>query len=103
MLVEAELAAINKDDGAVALYETAIQCIRSKEAYHWEALACELAGRFFLSKQSTITAEYYLHRAAQMYQAWGATHKVQLMMVEFDFIEKVKRHSYFDGTKSSSG
>ncbi|NJO07566.1 MAG: GAF domain-containing protein [Chloroflexaceae bacterium] len=58
-------------------YDTAIAGAREHEYIQEEALAAELAGRFYLDRQQTDLAHFYLTTAHRAYAHWGATAKVQ--------------------------
>ncbi len=77
-LVEAERARIacNWAD-AREYYDRAISLARENEFLNEEALACELAGRFYLSRNQTHVARHYLQDAHYAYQQWGAAAKVR--------------------------
>ncbi|MGA1842711.1 MAG: sigma 54-interacting transcriptional regulator, partial [bacterium] len=78
LLVEAELARIwGKDWEAVDLYEQAIKYAKEQEFVHIEALANELASKFWLSRGKERIARLYLENAYYLYQRWGAHAKVK--------------------------
>ncbi|MBD2329776.1 AAA family ATPase [Alkalinema sp. FACHB-956] len=77
-LVDAELARLQKRfDRAIDCYEQAIALARQNGFLHHEALASELAGRFYLSRNYGKLALAYLRDARYLYQQWGAIAKVQ--------------------------
>jgi signal transduction histidine kinase len=77
-LVEAELARVQGNDTeARDAYDQAIELARENEYLHEEALAYELAGRFYLATEQARLARYYLRDAHYTYQRWGATAKVK--------------------------
>ena len=77
-LVAAEIARI---DGRVLdaeqLYETAINSAHANGFPHNEALASELAGRFYAARGFEKIAKTYLHGARYGYLRWGADGKVR--------------------------
>jgi len=76
-LLEAERARVEGRDGeAMAHYEAAIRAARENRFMHEEALANELAGRFFSSRGSDAPARGYLLEACYLYGRWGASAKV---------------------------
>jgi predicted ATPase/signal transduction histidine kinase len=80
LLVAAELARVERDDhAAIRHYEEAIAIARRQDRVHDEALALELAGKFYRSRNLPDVARMYLGRARQAYMRWGATKKVALM------------------------
>ncbi|MFC1975032.1 AAA family ATPase [Chloroflexota bacterium] len=77
-LVEAELARIrDNDDEARDHYDQAIELAHENEYLNEEALAYELAGRFYLATDQPRLARYYLRDAHYAYRRWGATAKVK--------------------------
>ncbi len=77
-LVEAERARVLKHDGeAREYYDKAIAGAKENEYLNEEALAYELAGRFYLAKGLTQVAHLYLRDAHYAYQRWGALAKVK--------------------------
>ncbi|PJZ69662.1 serine/threonine protein kinase [Leptospira perolatii] len=80
LLVEAELARLEyKNWKAGKTYEQAIHLAGRNEFWNDEALACELAARFWLSKSSIKVASLYLNDAYQRYGRWGAVQKQNLL------------------------
>ncbi|WP_243751510.1 ATP-binding protein [Paraburkholderia sp. BL10I2N1] len=76
-LVGAELARIGgRDLDAMRLYEQAIRCAQANGFVHNEAVANELAGRFFLAGGIESAGYFYLRNARQRYDRWGAHGKV---------------------------
>ncbi len=79
-LVEAELCRVLKKEAAArVLYDRAIAGARRQEFINEEALAGELAGRFYLSLDQAALGYFYLRNARYAYQRWGARSKVQLL------------------------
>ncbi|OQW92880.1 MAG: hypothetical protein BWK79_13895 [Beggiatoa sp. IS2] len=77
-LVEAEQAHVLHQDGtARELYDRAIVLAQQNEYVNEEALACELAGKFYLAKKQTKIAQVYLWDAHHGYSRWGAFAKVK--------------------------
>ncbi|MCU0544844.1 MAG: AAA family ATPase [Oscillatoriaceae cyanobacterium Prado104] len=77
-LVEAERARVlGNDRDAREYYDEAISLARENEYLNEEALAYELAGRFYLGRNQTHVARHYLQDARYVYQLWGATAKVK--------------------------
>jgi PAS domain S-box-containing protein len=78
LLVAAEMARIGgKWQAAMDLYDRAIAAARTHQFIQIEALANELAGKFWLSQGKEIFAQFYLRNAHQGYQIWGANRKVE--------------------------
>jgi len=77
-LVGAEIARLEgRDLDAAHLYEQAIQSARANEFVHNEALANELAARFYAARGFEKIARVYLQDARYGYLRWGADGKVQ--------------------------
>ncbi|MBC7919743.1 MAG: AAA family ATPase [Ferruginibacter sp.] len=77
-LVEAELLRVTaRPEAAAALYEKAIALARENHYPHEEALAYEVAGRFYLGRQQTGLGEFHLQKAHRAYLQWGALAKVK--------------------------
>ncbi|EIJ44246.1 PAS domain S-box [Beggiatoa alba B18LD] len=77
-LVEAEKARVfGNPDRCHAAYEQAILLAQTHEYLHEEALACELAGKFYLARHNLQLARFYLHGAHYAWTRWGALAKAQ--------------------------
>ncbi|HBB31776.1 MAG TPA: serine/threonine protein kinase [Cyanobacteria bacterium UBA9273] len=78
LLVEAETTKVMGDPWqASQLYDDAIRAARNNEMIIAQALACELAAKFYLSFRRTETADIYLNKAHLLYSKWGANDKVK--------------------------
>lgn len=79
-LVEAELARIQGDYGrAREQYDQAISLAHKHGFLNQEALAYELAGKFYLERGMDEQTEHYLRSAHRVYRAWGAEAKVKYL------------------------
>ncbi|RFU46626.1 AAA family ATPase [Paraburkholderia sp. DHOC27] len=79
-LVAGEIARINGQEfEAMRQYENAIALAREHELPLVEALAHEVAGRFYLAREFTTIAFVYLGNARLAYLRWGASGKVQAL------------------------
>ena len=77
-LVGAEIARIEERElAAEQLYEKAIRSSHTNGFEHNEAIACELAARFYVARGFDTIAEAYLRKARYCYLRWGAAGKVQ--------------------------
>jgi PAS domain S-box-containing protein len=77
-LVGAEIARIEgRPLEAMDLYERAIVSARTNGFVHNEALACELAARFYAARGLEEVAHHYLGNARRGYLRWGADGKVR--------------------------
>jgi PAS domain S-box-containing protein len=77
-LVSAEIARIEGRDGdAMRFYEQSVRLARANGFVHYEALAYELASRFYAARGFEDIAHLYLQKARAGYQRWGADGKVR--------------------------
>jgi predicted ATPase/signal transduction histidine kinase/DNA-binding NarL/FixJ family response regulator len=79
LLVQAEIARIEGKslEEVMDLYDQSIAKARENEFIHNEALANELAAKFWLEKDKEEIAQLYLKKAYYGYQLWGAKRKVE--------------------------
>ena len=99
LLVSAEMARITgKDYEAMELYDQAIESAHENEYTQNEAIANELAAKFYLGKGKTKIARVYMKEAYNCYQKWGATRKLRDLEVkypELDLIpQPIKNYGY---------
>ncbi|MGI6777016.1 MAG: helix-turn-helix transcriptional regulator [Acetivibrionales bacterium] len=81
LLVAAEIARLqDRRDEAMSLYDQAIQSARQNGYIQNEALANELAARFYLSKGRKKIARMYMLDACHGYNRWGASAKVKQLL-----------------------
>ncbi|WP_260854650.1 ATP-binding sensor histidine kinase [Paraburkholderia sp. BCC1884] len=79
-LVSAEISRIEGNIvEAERLYELAVQSARANGFVHNEAIACEVASRFYASRRLTEIADMYLRNARHAYVRWGAKGKLRHM------------------------
>ncbi len=77
-LVEAErYRAIGNKAEAIAAYDLAIQLAQDHQYIQEEALACELAAKFYLGWGKEKIAQSYMTEAYYAYSRWGAKAKVE--------------------------
>jgi PAS domain S-box-containing protein len=77
-LLSAELARIEgRSIEAEHLYEEAIVAAREQKFIHYEALASELASRFYRERGLLTIADSYMLRARACYRSWGGAAKVK--------------------------
>jgi len=77
LLVEGErLRVLGRDMEAIEHYDRAAIEARHQGYLNEEALAYELAAKFWLEKNKDAIASLYLKRARECYDRWGATRKV---------------------------
>jgi len=83
-LVEAERYRLNGDIlAAEDHYDAAIDGARQNKFVHEEALACELAARFYLQRDKKVIARAYMTRAYYVWARWGAKAKTEQLEIEY--------------------
>ncbi len=83
-LVEAECARVQGKDGdAREFYDQAITLAHKNEYINEEALAYEVAGRFYLRKGKPKLAQVYLRDAHYAYSRWGALAKTRALETRY--------------------
>ncbi len=83
-LVEAEIRRIQGHKSqAMDYYNRAIEMARQYEYLNEEALAYELAAKFYLANHQTKLAQLYMIESRYAYLRWGATAKVQHLDEEY--------------------
>jgi predicted ATPase/signal transduction histidine kinase/DNA-binding NarL/FixJ family response regulator/tRNA A-37 threonylcarbamoyl transferase component Bud32 len=88
-LVAAEMARIQaKHWKSSELYDKAIKAAKENGVTQDEALANELAGKFWLANGREAIARTYLNQAYLVYQGWGAKAKVELFKKEYGHLLK---------------
>ncbi|MFT5913900.1 MAG: histidine kinase [Bacteroidia bacterium] len=76
LLVQAEIANIQEDKlEAMDLYDESIRLAQENGFVQYEAIANELAGKFYLGWNKSKIASPYLQQAKYSYELWGATAK----------------------------
>ncbi|MBE9225097.1 AAA family ATPase [Phormidium sp. LEGE 05292] len=77
-LIEAERhRVLNQKIEAIEMYDKAITLAQENEYINEEALAYELAAKFYLSWGKETIAQAYMEKAHYSYQVWGAAAKVK--------------------------
>ncbi|HKR39920.1 MAG TPA: AAA family ATPase [Paraburkholderia sp.] len=98
-LVAAELARLKgRDIDAMRLYDEAIHSARTNGFVHYEALANELASRFYTARGFEKIARVYLHDARQGYRRWGAEGKVRQLEEMHPYLREEQRAPTPTGT-----
>ncbi|MEN6438126.1 MAG: AAA family ATPase [Syntrophobacter sp.] len=104
-LLRAEIARVKgRDSQAMESYERAIE-LASKNGYiHEEALANELAARFYFSRNRNKAARPYLEDALSGYTRWGADAKVKSLTGDYpDILEQTEGHFEDRDQRTKSG
>ncbi|MDD4108611.1 MAG: histidine kinase [Prolixibacteraceae bacterium] len=91
LLIEAEIAKCKGEfETATLLYDQTIQEAKAQKFIHHAAIASELAGEYYLSKDRQHLAGIYLKDALKSYFKWGAYAKAEWMKQKYPFIIKGK-------------
>jgi predicted ATPase/signal transduction histidine kinase/CheY-like chemotaxis protein/tRNA A-37 threonylcarbamoyl transferase component Bud32 len=104
-LVEAERARVLNNQGAAHIfYNKAIKAAKKNEYLNEEALAHELAGKFYLANKQNDFAQICLRNAHYTYQKWGAIAKVKHLEQKYSefIITKVTTKKNFTILKSTT-
>lgn len=84
LLLAAEVARVDgRLSEAGPLYERSIRAARKNGSRQGEALASELAARFYLDRDLDRMAHVYLHDAVEAYWQWGAHAKVRQLRQQY--------------------
>ncbi|MEC4983922.1 MAG: PAS domain S-box protein, partial [Oscillatoria sp. PMC 1076.18] len=104
LLVAAEKARlVGEDLVAMDLYDRAIASARDHNFIQNEALANELAAKFWLTKEKTDFAQIYLKNARYSYEVWGAKRKqVDLEQKYAQLLTKLTAPRFLDSQSSQS-
>lgn len=100
-LLEAECWACFKSHGQTNIkkkYDEAIADSAAMGCINDQALACELAGEYFLRNKDIFRCRKYFAKAISLYKEWGAVKKVDLLLEKRKTliqINRVKRSSSF--------
>src|SRR5712664_1796727 len=88
-LVSAEIARLEgRAFDAMQLYEQAIQLAREQGFVQNEALACEVAARFYAARGFEMFAHAYLRNARNCYDRWGALGKVKQLDEQYPHLHE---------------
>ncbi|HHB92315.1 MAG TPA: GAF domain-containing protein [Thioploca sp.] len=86
-LVQAEIAKIEGDIlEAMDLYDHAIASAKENDFIQNEALANELAAKFWLGRNKEEISQVYLRKAQYGYQKWAATNKLELLETQYSHL-----------------
>jgi predicted ATPase/serine phosphatase RsbU (regulator of sigma subunit)/predicted Ser/Thr protein kinase len=89
-LIKGETARV-KGENPTDWYDEAIAYAEKAGQTNLEALANELAGKYFASKNKSKIAGVYLTEAYKLYQIWGADKKATNLQEKHNLAEKSKR------------
>ncbi len=91
-LVAAEIARIEgREPDAMRLYEQAIRSAHANGLIHNEAIAYEVAARFYAARGFEKIADSYLHEARYSYLRWGADGKVRQLDRQYPQLRRESR------------
>ncbi len=86
LIIEAEISRISGNKlEAMELYDLAIASAKTHNFIQNEALANELAAKFWLGMNKEDFAQFYLRKAYNAYQAWGAKFKIAALESQYSF------------------
>lgn len=101
-IVEAEWAKThNRIEQAANLYDHAITLAKENEFLSDEALANELAAKFYLDQGKEKIAKVYLRDARYCYRLWGASAKVAALDKQYPFLEMIDSASLIESLSLS--
>ncbi|NER32934.1 MAG: AAA family ATPase [Oscillatoria sp. SIO1A7] len=101
LLIAAEMARGSGEHlEAMDLYDRAIDSARENKFIHNEALANELAAKFWLARGKEKFANIYLKNARYCYQIWGAKRKVEQLETKYAQLLRESRWRSLDEVNS---
>ena len=103
LLIAAEMARLEGNIlDAMSLYDRAILSARQNNFIQNEALANELAAKFWLSQEKDEFAKIYLKKASYGYQLWGAKRKVEDLQEKYPLLLKSSSVNSLTTTRQST-
>ena len=94
-LVRAEISQIDgRELDAERLYETAIKSARENDFVHNEAIANELAARFYLARGLETAGYAHLRNARNCYDRWGAHGKVKQLDERYPLLREERPSAF---------
>ena len=108
LLVEAEkYRVLGNHSEAINLYDQTIKLAHENEFINEEALAYELAGKFYLARKNDLVASVYLKQARYCYLQWGANAKVKHLDEKYPellatVVEKSSKDTSINKTKTQN-
>ena len=88
-LVQAELCRIKEENlEARDFYDKAINLAAKNRFVSEEAIACELAGKFYLTSNNNHLYQYYTDKAQALYSQWGADTKASQLLKDVQTPER---------------
>jgi len=83
MMAERTRISGGDDEEVRRLYDEAIAKAQENDWTHHAAMACELAGRYYISRGWARASRGYLEDALGLYRMWGATAKVEQLKKQY--------------------
>ncbi len=103
LLLSAEMARLHGQEMAsLQLYDQAIASTKEHEFIHLQALANELAAKFWLSLDKPHIARHYWREAHYAYQKWGATVKVTQLEEQYPELRVQTSQAFYEQTMTTS-
>ncbi|WP_448565766.1 response regulator [Thalassotalea ganghwensis] len=87
-LVAAEIANLTQNPSSWQLYDTAIATAKDNGYTQHQAIAQELAARYWLSFEKSDVATLYLQQAHDNYVLWGAKTKAKQLKAKYKFFQQ---------------
>lgn len=109
LLVEGEIARLEyKNWKAAKFYDEAIQEAKNNDFIQNEALANELAGRFWYKKKNLRSAKDYINSALKRYESWGAVRKIDALKSNYsdlilDSLNINETNNFYNSNSNFSG
>ncbi|MBU3914171.1 GAF domain-containing protein, partial [bacterium] len=99
LIIEAQMAGISGNYiKAGALYDDAIKAARDNGFVQNEAIANEMAAKYFLTRNKITIASAYIRKACRAYIKWGASAKIKQLEKYYPMLLK-KRRRFDDAIK----
>lgn len=109
LILAAEIAKLKGQNQLCSdLFESAIAAAKENKFLHDEALAYELAARFYLSQDKKRVAAFYIQESYQAYDKWGGVSKIKQLnekyaqLLSINFIPEGEGFAQNISTKLSS-
>ena len=102
-LIDAENARLEGNmPEAVQGYRDAINHTNKRGFLHFEAISCELAGKYWLSQEDEDMAGFYIKKARELFSRWGAHAKVADMTRYYSRLLETRESSLKAGDLSET-
>lgn len=102
-IVEAELARLaGNTNNALEFYDKAIELAKEHEYHLEEAIANELAAKFWLARKKELFANVHLIEAHYAYKKWGCEPKVKQLEEKYPQLKRQTKHGFSKDVSLSS-